>query len=253
MYQPPCKINDKIINLLTLISEEIGRINVLSKGKINPHLRKENRIKTIHSSLAIEHNSLNVEQVTAIIEGKRILGHPNEIREVQNAYDAYEMMFQFNPLNIDDLLQAHKIMMNGLISGNGKFRNSGVGIFAGNQVVHMAPPAKFVPEHMNNLFEWYDKSTMHPLVKSCIFHYEFEFIHPFADGNGRIGRLWHSIFLGQFHELFYWLPIEELIRNRQEDYYDALGKADREGDSGCFVEFMLQIIYDTLKSTEVVG
>ena len=252
-YQPPFHLTNAIINLIALISEEIGRITVLSHGNLNPHLSRENRIKTIHSSLAIEHNSLSLEQVTAILNGKRILGNPNEIREVQNAYTTYEMMLSLNPASVKDLLKAHKMMMSGLIRENGKFRSGGVGIFDGDVLIHMAPPANFVPEHMENLFAWYKASDMHPLIKSSIFHYEFEFIHPFADGNGRMGRLWHSMLLGNWNELFYWLPIEELIRSRQKEYYDALGQSDKMTDSCVFVEFMLDIILATLKETSVVG
>lgn len=252
-YVPPFQMTDNIMNLLAETSEQIGRIKVLSHGNLNPHLRKENRIRTIHSSLAIEQNSLTLEQVTAILDGKRILGNPNEIREVKNAYATYEMMLELNPYSVDDLLEVHKQMMAGLISENGKFRTSGVGVFAGDQVIHMAPPAKLVPGEIQNLITWYRNSKVHPLIKSAIFHYEFEFIHPFADGNGRMGRLWHSLLLGNWNEIFFWLPIEELIRSRQEEYYQALGKSDELGESSPFVEFMLEVILDTLKETTVVG
>lgn len=246
-------MNDKIVDLVAAISEQIGQIKVLSHGNLNPHLRKENRIRTIHSSLAIEHNSLSLEQVTAVIEGKRILGNPNEIREVMNAYDTYEMMLSLDPYTVEDLLKAHKIMMKGLISDNGQFRSGGVGVFNGKTLVHMAPPANLVPMEIQDLFDWYGNSQIHPLIRSAIFHYEFEFIHPFADGNGRMGRLWHSLLLGKWNELFYWMPVEELIRTRQQQYYDALGKSDRDSDSCTFVELMLEILLDTLKDTLVVG
>ncbi|MCQ4637421.1 Fic family protein [Anaerovorax odorimutans] len=252
-YKPPFHMTDNMTVLVGEISEQVGRITVLQQGTIGPHLRRENRIKTIHSSLAIEHNSLSLEQVTAILDGKRVLGNPNEIKEVQNAYEAYEMMLRVNPLSIDDLLKAHRLMMNGLIRENGTFRSKGVGVFDGEVLMHMAPPAELVPEHVHNLFDWYQKSRMHPLIKSAIFHYEFEFIHPFADGNGRMGRMWHSILLGQWKELFFWLPIEELIRSRQKEYYNALGIADKEADSACFVELMLKIIRDSLQQMTVVG
>ena len=246
-------MTDRITNLVAEISEQIGRIKVLSHGNLNPHLRKGNRIRTIHSSLAIEHNSLSLEQVTAIVDGRHILGNPNEIREVKNAYDAYEMELSLDPYSVSDLLKAHRVMMEGLIPENGKFRSGGVGIFDGDVVVHMAPPARLVPGEIEDLFAWYRSSEIHPLIRSAIFHYEFEFIHPFADGNGRMGRMWHSLLLGKWNELFYWLPIEELIRSRQQEYYDALGKSDREADSSAFVELMLEIILDTLKETSVVG
>lgn len=246
-------MTDKIMNLVADVSEQIGRIKVLSHGNVNPHLRKENRIRTIHSSLAIEHNSLSLEQVTAVINGKHILGNPNEIREVKNAYDTYEMMLVLNPYSVKDLLKAHKMMMKDLIPENGKFRSGGVGVFDGDVVVHMAPPASLVPGEIQDLFAWYKKSEIHPLVRSAIFHYEFEFIHPFADGNGRMGRMWHSLLLGRWNEIFYWLPVEELIRSRQQEYYNALNKSDRESDSSTFVEFMLEIFLGTLRETTVVG
>lgn len=223
-YKPPFHMTDKITFLIAEISEQVGRITVLQERTISPHLRRENRIRTIHSSLAIEHNSLSLEQVTAILDGKRVLGNPNEIKEVQNAYEAYELMLRLDPSSVDDLLKAHKLMMNGL-----------------------------VPEHIHNLFVWYQQSELHPLIKSAVFHYEFEFIHPFADGNGRMGRMWHSLLLGKWKELFFWLPIEELIQSRQKEYYDALGVADRQADSAGFVELMLEIIRDSLKEITVVG
>ena len=252
-YKPPFHMTDKMTSLIAKISEQVGRITVLQEGTISPHLRRENRIRTIHSSLAIEHNSLSLEQVTAILDGKRVLGNPNEIKEVQNAYEAYELMLRLNPASVDDLLKAHKLMMNGLVSENGRFRSGGVGGFDGEVLIHMAPLAEFVPEHIQNLFAWYQKSELHPLIKSAIFHYEFEFIHPFADGNGRMGRMWHSLLLGKWKEMFFWLPIEELIQSRQKEYYDALGAADKQADSAGFVELMLEIIRDSLTEITVVG
>lgn len=252
-YRPPFNMTDQITNFVAKISEEIGRIKVLSDGKLNPHLRKENRIRTIHSSLAIEHNSLSLAQVTAVLDGKRVLGNPNEIREVKNAYQAYEMMLSLDPSSVDDLLKAHKAMMEGLIPENGQFRSGGVGVFNGEAVIHLAPPTKLVPQEIQDLFAWYQTSEMHPLVKSAVFHYEFEFIHPFTDGNGRIGRMWHSMLLSRWNKLFYWLPIEELIRSRQQEYYDALGTSDRSADCSLFVELMLEIILETLKKASVMG
>lgn len=252
-YKPPFHMTDKTVTLLAEISEQVGRITVLQEGIVSPHLRRENRIRTIHSSLAIEHNSLSLDQVTAILDGKRVLGNPNEIREVQNAYQAYEMMLRLNPDSVDDLLTAHRLMMQGLVPENGKFRSGGVGVFDGDRLVHMAPPAHLVPKLIQDLFDWYGDSEMHPLIKSAVFHYEFEFIHPFQDGNGRMGRMWHSLLLGQWKELFFWLPVEELIQSKQAEYYDSLGKSDKEADSAVFVELMLEIICDTLKDTTVVG
>ena len=252
-YKPPFHMTDRTITLLAEISEQVGRITVLQEGIISPHLRRENRIRTIHSSLAIEHNSLSLDQVTAILDGKRVLGNPNEIKEVQNAYEAYEMMLRLNPESVKDLLTAHKLMMQGLVPENGKFRSGGVGVFDGDRLIHMAPPAHLVPKLIQDLFDWYQNSEMHPLIKSAVFHYEFEFIHPFQDGNGRMGRMWHSLLLGQWKELFFWLPVEELIQSKQAEYYDALGKSDKAADSAVFVELMLEIIRDTLKDTTVVG
>ena len=231
--------------LLSEISEQIGRISVLH-GTVNPRLRRANRIRTIHASLAIEQNTLSLGQVTAIVRGRRVLGNPNEIKEVQNAYEAYEMMLRLDPLSVHDLLVAHGQMMAGLISESGRFRTGDVGVFAGERLVHMAPPAHLVAEHIQNLMEWYAHTALHPLLKSAIFHYEFEFIHPFADGNGRMGRMWHTLLLGQWKEVLFWLPVEELIRARQQEYYDALGAADAQADSTGFVTLILCILRDTI-------
>ncbi len=249
-YEPPFHMSNSIIDLLMSISELLGRITVLQPDNVTPRLRKENRIRTIHSSLAIEHNSLSREQVTAIINGKRVLGNPNEIKEVQNAYQAYELMLSLNPYSIDDLLKAHRLMMQDLIKENGKFRSGAVGVYEGDRVIHVAPPAEFVAGQLKDLISWYQKSDLQTLIKSAIFHYEFEFVHPFADGNGRMGRLWHTVLLGEWKEIFYWLPIEDLIRTRQNEYYDALGKSDKNGDSSEFVQMMLHVIRDTLKDYE---
>ncbi|MBD5560712.1 MAG: Fic family protein [Clostridia bacterium] len=246
-YKPPFHMTDRMTLLISEISEQIGRITVEQDGTPSPRLRRANRIRTIHSSLAIEHNSLSLEQVTAILDGKRVLGNPNEIREVQNAYEAYDLMLQLDPSSVDDLLKAHSLMMDGLVPENGKFRSKGVGVFAGEALIHMAPPSHLVPTHVHNLFEWYQQSELHPLIKSAVFHYEFEFIHPFADGNGRMGRMWHSLLLGNWKDLFFWLPVEDLIQSRQQEYYDALALADQQTDSAVFVEFMLEIISGSLK------
>lgn len=252
-YKPPFHLTEKMITLVAEISEQVGRIALMEGGSVKAHLRRENRIKTIHSSLAIEHNSLSLDQVTAIVDGKRVLGNPNEIKEVQNAYQAYELILSLDPDSVDDLLRAHRLMMKDLVPENGVFRSKGVGIFDGNRLIHMAPPAEFVPMQIRNLFEWYRESELHPLIKSAVFHYEFEFIHPFMDGNGRTGIMWHSLLLGHWKELFFWLPVEELIQTRQKDYYNALEQSDRESDSSVFVELMLEIIRDTLVSMTVVG
>ncbi len=246
-YNPPYTITNKIVDLIAGISELIGHITVTSGLNNNPKLRRANRIKTIQASLAIENNTLTVEQITALLNGKRILGTPAEIKEVKNAYEVYEQLLTFNPYSVSDLLKAHGILMADLVKNAGHVRTGGVGVFKGRQVVHMAPPAEFVPEHIGNLINWYQKSTAHPLIKSAVFHYEFEFIHPFADGNGRMGRLWHTLLLAEWKEILAWIPVETLVKERQEEYYDALGKADKEADSTVFVEFMLTALRDALK------
>lgn len=222
-------------------------ITVVSGVNNNPKLRRANRIKTIQASLAIENNTLTVEQITGLLNGKRVLGTPVEIKEVKNAYEVYEQLLSFNPYSIGDLLKAHGILMSDLVNNAGHFRTGGVGVFKGSQVVHMAPPVEFVPKHIDNLFTWYQKSTVHPLIKRAVFHYEFEFIHPFADGNGRTGRLWHIMLLASWKEILAWIPVETLVKERQNEYYDALGKAD----STIFVEFMLIALRDALKEIQV--
>ena len=246
-YEPPFKITSQIIDLISQISEAVGEINSLENSPRHLELRKENRIKTIHSSLAIENNSLSLEQITAIIEGKRVLGSPNEIQEVKNALQAYELLLTLNPYEEKDLLKAHKLMMADLVERNGKYRKDGVGIFDGNQVVHLAPPADRVPFLMSDLFEWLKNSDVHPLIKSCVFHYEFEFIHPFQDGNGRKGRLWQTVILKEWKSVFAWLPIETLIKENQVEYYNALNSSDSDANSTNFTVFMLQTILRTIK------
>ena len=246
-YEPPFKITSQIIDLISQISEAVGEINSLENNPRHLELRKENRIKTIHSSLAIENNSLSIEQITAIIEGKRVLGNPNEIQEVKNALQAYELLLTLNPYEEKDLLKAHKLMMSDLVERNGKYRNEGVGVFDGKQVVHLAPPADRVPFLMADLFQWLKNSDVHPLIKSCVFHYEFEFIHPFQDGNGRMGRLWQTVILKDWKGVFAWLPIETLIKENQEEYYKALNSSDSNADSINFIVFMLQTILNTIK------
>ncbi len=245
-YVPPYTISDKTVNLISAIAEIITKITINDGMSNNPRLRRDNRIRTIHASLAIENNSLSLDQVTDIINGKRILGAPDEICEVKNAFEAYNRLLEMNPYSLKDMLQAHKILMNELTKEAGTFRNGGVGIFAGQQLVHMAPPANQVPHLIKELVDWAKKADVHPLIKSCVFHYEFEFIHPFADGNGRMGRMWQTLILYNWKTLFGWLPIETLIRERQEEYYKVLGECDHSADSGKFVEFLLTTIYDAL-------
>lgn len=247
MYKPPFEITSKIIEHISNISEKIGEINFLQNNSYHIKLRKENRIKTIHSSLAIENNSLSLKQITAIIDGKHVLGNPNEIKEVKNSIQAYDLLLSLNPYSENDLLKAHKLMMQDLVDRNGKYRTDGVGIFDGEKVVHLAPPASIVPELMFNLFEWLKTSDVHPLIKSCVFHYEFEFIHPFQDGNGRIGRLWQTVILKEWKEIFAWLPVETLIKENQKEYYNVLGVSDSNANSTKFIEFMLSLILNTIE------
>ena len=247
MYTPPFEITSKIIELISNISEKIGEISSIQNNSHYIQLRKENRIQTIHSSLAIENNSLSLEQITAIIDGKRVLGNPNEIQEVKNSIQAYDLLLTLNPYNEKDLLKAHKLMMQDLVENSGKYRTDGVGIFDGEHVVHVAPPAKRIPELMADLFEWLKTSDVHPLIKSCVFHYEFEFIHPFQDGNGRIGRLWQTVILKEWKEVFAWIPVETLIKENQKEYYNALGVSDKSANSTKFIEFMLSIILTTIE------
>ncbi|GAU78672.1 Fic family protein [Fusibacter sp. 3D3] len=255
-YIPPYTITEKTVTLIADIMEVITKFAMSEKNEINPKLRRNNRIKTIQASLAIENNSLSIDQVTAIVNGKRVLGPGQDIKEVQNAYEAYEILLNLDPYEINSLLAAHKILMNDLTKEAGRFRSGSVGVFAGEQLVHMAPPAILVPEQIEALIQWVKLSEAHPLVKSCVFHYEFEFIHPFSDGNGRMGRMWQTLILYNWKKIFGWLPVESLIKERQDQYYEVLGICDKVADSGKFIEFLLQAIYDTLCElgrTEQVG
>ncbi len=246
-YNPPFTMNEEITNLIVEIGEYVGTITTYDAMRPNPILRRENRIKTIHSSLAIEQNTLTLEQVTSVINGKRILGPPQDIREVKNAYEAYERVSVLDSYSLKNLLLAHKIMMEGLVKEAGSFRSGNVGVYAGTELIHAGTPAKYVPNLMNQLFTWLKQSKYHPLVKSCVFHYEFEFIHPFADGNGRTGRLWQSLILQKWKEVFAWIPVETLVYENQEEYYKVLQHSDKVGDSTEFVEFMLGMIRNALK------
>jgi Fic family protein len=245
-YTPPFTISEKSINLIADIMELVTEITLNDIDGIHPKLRRSNRIKTIQASLSIENNSLSIDQVTSVINGKRVLGPGQDIKEVQNAYEAYEILLDFNPYDVLSLLDAHKILMESLTKEAGVFRSGGVGIFAGEDLIHMAPPANLVPDQINKLFRWAKESELHPLIKSCVFHYEFEFIHPFTDGNGRMGRMWQTLILSKWRKLFGWLPVETLIKERQEKYYEVLGLCDKEADSRRFIEFILKAIYDTL-------
>ena len=240
-YRPPFTITPAILRLVEEIVESLGHWSV-SAGELSPRLRRSNRIRTIQASLAIENNTLSVEQVTAVLAGKRVLGLPREIQEVRNAFAAYEQLNRWQPSSVDDLLAAHGDLMAGLLDGAGQFRTGKVGIYRGETLVHMAPPAKRVPGLMRDLLDWLARGEVPPLVASCVFHYEFEFIHPFADGNGRMGRLWQTLILSRWKPLLAYLPVETVIREQQVAYYQALAESDGAAEATPFVAFMLQAL-----------
>jgi len=247
-YQPPFSITTKILNAVAEISELLGRWSASHQGALSPQLRRDNRIRTIQASLAIEHNSLSLEQVTAILEGKQVLGLPREIQEVRNAFAAYEQLFDWQATNGEHLRAAHEQLMLGLIDNAGQWRSGGVGIFREQELVHMAPPATQIPRLMNDLLGWLATTDSHPLIASCVFHYEFEFIHPFSDGNGRLGRLWQTLILSQWRTEMAYLPVETIIRDQQSDYYQVLGAADQASDCTVFIEFMLSALAQALRA-----
>ena len=249
-YQPPFQITSDILTLVADISEQLGRWSALlgnSDETFSPQLRRGNRIRTIQASLAIEHNSLTIEQVTAVLDGKRVLGLPREIQEVHNAFAAYEKMPFWQPYNSSHLLAAHGQLMLGLVDDAGKWRKSGVGVYSDKQLMHMAPPPSQVDRLMTDLLDWLKQMTVHPLVASCVFHYEFEFIHPFSDGNGRMGRLWQTLILSKWKPELAFLPVETVIRNQQIEYYAALSEADKASDATGFIEFMLKALLSAMQ------
>ena len=244
---PSYALTPAILRLVAEIGELVGRQSVMAESALTPRLRRGNRLRTIQASLAIENNTLTLEQVTAVLDGKRVLGHPREILEVKNAFAAYEGLVQWSPASREDLLSAHGTLMAGLTDDAGRFRRGSVGIAQGERVVHVAPPAERVPFLIDNLLRWLARTDEHPLVASSVFHYEFEFIHPFSDGNGRIGRLWQTLVLCRWKPLLAYLPVESVIRDRQDDYYRVLAHSDSKGDSTAFVEFLLAAILKALK------
>jgi Fic family protein len=245
-YNPPFDFTHDIIDLIEKIGEALGHWSAFGMSD-SPQLRRSNRIRTIQASLEIENNTLSVEQVTAVLDGKRVLGLPREIKEVQNAFVAYEQMNQWQADNYEHLLEAHAVLMDGLLDSPGKWRTTGVGIYRGNTLVHMAPPASQVSRLMDDLLNWLKSEPIHPLIASCIFHYEFEFIHPFADGNGRMGRLWQTLILSNWKPIFAYLPVETVIRDKQETYYKALRDSDQTANSTIFVKFMLQALLTAME------
>lgn len=244
-YKPPFTITTDILNLVADISQQVGRLDA-SALNASPQLRKQNRIKTITGTLAIEGNTLTEEQITAIVEGKTVLGSVRELAEVKGAIAAYEALPRFQPANLDDLLSAHGLMMADILVNAGEFRSQGVGIHKAGVVHHVAPPAHQVSGLMADLAGWLQQAKDHPLITSSVFHYEFEFIHPFSDGNGRMGRLWQTLILSKWHPLFLSLPLESVIKDHQQQYYQALEQADQQADSTPFVQFMLLVIAQTL-------
>lgn len=240
--KPPYEITSSILKLITSISEKIGEVNANLLNKPSTKLRKQNRIKTIHSSLKIEGNTLTEEQITALLENKRVIGPKKDVVEVLNAIKIYENLDLYNPNQEKSFLKAHQNLMESLIEDAGKYRNQSVGIVKGSKVEHLAPPFEKVPYLMKDLFEYLQKSDEIELIKSCVFHYEMEFIHPFLDGNGRMGRLWQTLILMEKYPIFEFLPFETLISNEQEKYYNALADSDKSGKSTKFIEYMLSVI-----------
>lgn len=246
MYKPPFTVSAKAINLIAKISSQLERYAIRMEQEDTLRLRRANRIKTIHSSLAIEGNTLSEGEVQAVLEGKKVVAPLKEIQEVKNAIKTYELYPKLNPFSIQDLLLAHGTMMAGLVDEAGMFRKGGVGVFNGDKPIHIAPPADRVRDLMSDLFGWLENADDHLLIRSCVFHYEFEFIHPFADGNGRIGRLWQSLILGRLNPIFEHLPVENMVYSNQQAYYHAINRSSDLGDSGPFIDFMLEEILNAL-------
>jgi Fic family protein len=244
---PPFQLTHAMLGRVAEIAERVGAWNAANPSALLPRLRRDNRIRSIQASLAIEQNTLSVDQVTAVLDGKPVLGTPREIQEVLNAFAAYEAMAGWLPSRLDDLLAAHERLMRGLVEDAGRLRTGGVGIYQGQQVVHMAPPAARVPTLMQGLLDWLASTDAHPLIASCALHYELEFIHPFSDGNGRIGRLWQTLILSRWQPVLAYLPVETVIKARQADYYRLLGESDQAGDCTGFITFLLDALLDALR------
>ncbi|MDR0696326.1 MAG: Fic family protein [Christensenellaceae bacterium] len=246
LYKPKYTLTDEIVTLVADIAAKVEALTIHSGMEQNPKLRRINRVKSIHSSLAIENNTLTVEQVTALLDGKRVLAPPQDILEAQNAIQAYNKLLDYNPYDVDDLLSAHGVLMKGLVSEAGQFRSGFVGVARGNEIIHIAPPAIDVSGLIADLFRWVEGAKVHPLIKSCVFHYEFEFIHPFQDGNGRMGRMWQTLLLSQWKQIFAWLPVESIVRDRQQEYYAALSHSNDAMVSTEFITFMLNALNTTI-------
>ncbi len=246
--KPPYTINNRIVSLVAQIENLLGRISgLIASPKLSLELRRQNRIRSIQASLSIEGNSLDIDTVANIIDGKKVLASKQEVQEVVNAIKAYDSLLELKSDSLKSLLKAHSLMMHGLINNSGKYRDQNIGIYKGTKAVHFAPQPKMLPKLMEGLFEYLKVDEEHPLIKSSVFHYEFEFIHPFSDGNGRMGRLWQTLILTEFNVIFEYLPIESLIKVKQAKYYQVLGACDKAGDSTQFIEFMLGIILEVLE------
>lgn len=244
---PPFEVTSAIIDAVAEIAELVGRMNAAPGVTASPNLRRVNRIRTVYSSLAIEQNTLTLDQVTAVLDGRRVLAPPRDIAEVKNAYAAYEMLAELDPYSVDALLTAHGVMMRGLLDEAGCFRSCPVGVAdSEGNILHFGSLPAYVPGLVAQLLDWVRNADYPMLIKSCVFHYELELIHPFADGNGRVGRLWHTLLLAQWKPLFAWLPVESIIHDRQRDYYRAINRANDEASSTAFIEFMLAAIKDAL-------
>jgi Fic family protein len=250
MYTPPFTISTKAINLIAGISAQVERYAIRLEHAEGLRLRKVNRIKTIQGSLAIEGNTLTEAQVADILEGKPVVAPIREIQEVRNAIKVYDLFEELNPFSTSDLKRAHGVMMEALVDDAGRFRRGGVGVVSGSRIIHVAPPAGRVPLLMQDLFEWLQNAEDHLLIRSCVFHYEFELIHPFSDGNGRMGRLWQSLILRKLHAVFAHLPVENMVFANQAGYYEAINRSTIETNGGIFADFMLQEIYNTLKNRQ---
>ena len=245
--KPPFEITNRMIDYVAEIAELLGKLNVTDALSSNPTLRRSNRIRTIHGSLAIEQNTLSLEQVTAVLNGKHVLAPPKDIAEVKNAYEIYERLDELDPYSVDDLLTAHGIMTRGLVEESGVFRTRPVGVVdSEGHVLHFGTLPQYVPDLVMELLDWAKTSEVHMLIRSCVFHYELELIHPFADGNGRVGRLWHTLLLSKWNSAFAWLPVESIIHDRQQEYYDAINASNDAGESTIFIEFMLSAIKASL-------
>ncbi|MHB8877181.1 MAG: Fic family protein [Myxococcaceae bacterium] len=246
MPQPPFSVGPRVLELTAAIERLIGRFEGLNAPRPQPRLRKENRVRTVQGSVAIEGNRLSIEQVTALLDGKRVAGSGREILEIQNANRAYGQAARFRPGSVKDLLAAHKLLMSGLVPDAGRWRAGEVGVLRGSRVAHLAPPARQVPRLMAGLLEWVRKGATPALIKACVVHYEIQFIHPFSDGNGRVGRLWQHVLLIRESPVFEFVPFESLVRERQRAYYAALGRSDRAGNCDAFLEFSLATLREAL-------